>query len=351
VSAKFRARGIPVVLGGPHVTLLPEEAGEYADVIFIGEAEGLWPQFLNDFEQGKYQKVYQATEVPPLEHVPQARKDLFHRKDFTNGVLFASRGCPNYCDFCTLSVMYKNRVRKRSVAEVAAEYSSFRGKVIIFWDDNIAGDLAYAKELFQAITPHHKWWSSQASVHAGQDDEFLELAFNSGCKQLFLGLESISQASMNAVHKRFNRVEDYARIIERIHAHGIAVQAGIVFGFDQDTPAIFEETLDFLEAVGVQNATFNILTPFPGTRLFQRMDAEGRILTRDWSRYNSRADVVFRPKQMSSEDLLAGFQSAVRRFYSLDSIRKRLSRSPVNLWWTLPLNLAYHLSLQRFGFK
>lgn len=342
IAARFRARGIPVVLGGPHVTLLPQEAAEHADVIFVGEAEGLWQQFLLDFEHGQYQKIYQPAALPSLEHAPQARKDLFHRKDLTNGVLFASRGCPNQCDFCTLSVMYKNRLRKRPVAEVAAEYASFRGKVIIFWDDNIAADLEYAKALFRAIAPYRKWWSSQASIHAGQDEEFLELAARSGCKQLFLGLESISQANMNEVHKRFNHVEQYAQIIQRIHAHGIAVQAGIVFGFDSDTPAIFDDTIDFLEANGVQNATFNILTPFPGTRLFQRMQAEGRILNYDWRKYNSRADVVFQPKQMSSEELLAGFQRAVRRFYSLDSIRKRLSRSPTNLWWTLPLNLAYY---------
>jgi radical SAM superfamily enzyme YgiQ (UPF0313 family) len=154
---------------------------------------------------------------------------------------------------------------------------------------------------------------------------------------------------MDGVHKRFNRVADYTRIIQRVHAHGIAVQAGIVFGFDSDTPAIFDETLDFLEQNGVQNATFNILTPFPGTRLFQEMDAAGRILTYDWNRYNSRADVVFRPKQMSPDELLSGFQSVVRRFYAPGSIARRLSRSPVGLWWTLPLNLAYHASLRHFA--
>jgi radical SAM superfamily enzyme YgiQ (UPF0313 family) len=350
IAGRFQARGIPVVLGGPHVTLLPEEAAAHADVIFVGEAEDLWAPFLSAFEQGQHQKIYKADGVPSLEHVPQARKELFHRKDYTNGVLFASRGCPNQCDFCTLSLLYKNRLRKRPVAEVAAEYASFHGKVIIFWDDNLAADPEYAKALFKAITPYHKWWSSQASIHAGQDDEFLELAARSGCKQLFLGLESISQSSMNEVHKTFNRVENYQAIIRRIHAHGIAVQAGIVFGFDSDTPAIFEDTIDFLEQAGVQNATFNILTPFPSTRLFQRLEAEGRITSRDWNRYNSRSDVVFKPNQMSSQELLAGFQAVSRRFYSLPSILTRLSRSPVGLWWTLPLNLAYHVSLRRYGF-
>ena len=353
IADRFRARGVCVVLGGPHVTLLPDEARRHADAIFVGEAEGLWETFLRDFEArisetaprsagiGAGCAVYRCTAAPTLAHLPMARKDLFHRRDHTSGVLFATRGCPNSCDFCTISVMYRRNLRKRPVAEVAAEYASYQGKVIIFWDDNIAADLDYAKELFRAITPYRKWWSSQASIHAGRDDEFLEAAARSGCKQFFLGLESISQASMAEVNKGFNRVEEYVQIIRRIHSHGIAVQVGIVFGFDHDTPAIFEMTVDFLEEVGVQNATFNILTPFPGTPLFRRLEAEGRILTRDWRKYNGRADVVYQPKHMSVAELLAGFRDANERFYSLPSIAKRLSRSPVQLWWTLPLNLAY----------
>ena len=341
IATRFRSRGICVVMGGPHVTLLPEEASQYADVIFIGEAEGLWEEFLMSFDAGAYLPVYQQTSPPSLENIPMSRKELFHRRDYTNGVLFATRGCPGQCDFCTIALMYRHKVRKRPVAEVATEYASFKGKVIIFWDDNIAGDMEYAKELFRAIVPYRKWWSSQASIHAGRDDEFLAAAAQSGCKQLFLGLESISQQSMTEVRKGFNRVEEYSQIVERIHSHGIAVQAGIVFGFDHDTPEIFRETIDFLEKAGVQNATFNILTPFPGTPLFRKMEAEGRILTRDWRKYNSREDVVYQPKKMSAGELLAGFRYANERFYSLPSIARRLLRSSVQLWWTLPLNLAY----------
>jgi radical SAM superfamily enzyme YgiQ (UPF0313 family) len=341
IALHYRSRGICVVMGGPHVTLLPEEASKYADVIFIGEAEGLWEDFLKSFESGVYPRVYQQTCVPSLENAPMARKTLFHRHDHTNGVLFATRGCPNRCDFCTVAVMYPHGLRKRPIAEVAAEYSSFRGKIIIFWDDNIAGDMEYAKALFGAITPYRKWWSAQASIQAGRDNEFLEAAALSGCKQLFLGVESISQQSMVGVHKGFNRVEDYARIIKNIHAHRIAVQVGIVFGFDNDTPDIFQDTIDFLEETGVQNATFNILTPFPGTPIFRKMEAEGRILSHDWSKYNSRIDLVYQPKQMSGQELLTGFRQANERFYSLQSIVKRLSRSAVQIWWTLPLNLGY----------
>jgi len=344
LAARFRSRGSCVAMGGPHVTLLPEEASQHSDVIFLGEAEGLWEEFLNGFSAGTYRRLYRQDGNVSLDGAPMANKALFHRRDFTSGVLFATRGCPNRCDFCSIAAMYRQGLRKRPVAEAANEFGSFRGKRIIFWDDNIGADLEYAKELFHAIAPHRKWWSSQATVQAAQDEEFLDAAARSGCKQLFLGLESLSQASMNEARKGFNRVAEYAGAIKRVHAHGIAVQAGIVFGFDRDTTAIFEQTLDFLEESGVQNATFNILTPYPGTALFRRLDSEGRIMTRNWNKYNGRTDVVFRPKHMSADELLAGFEYANERFYSLSSVVKRLRRSPVQMWWTLPLNLAYAAS-------
>ncbi len=345
LAAAFRQRGVTVVLGGPHVTLMPDEAQEYADVVVIGEAETTWPLFLADFESGTHQRRY-VSHPPSLEHAPLARKELFHRRDHTAGVLFATRGCSFHCDFCALNVMYPGGIRRRPIEDVAREFCSFRGKVIIFWDDDIACDIPYARSLFRSISSGKKWWSSQASIHAAFDDEFLALAARSGCKQLFIGFESISQASVNEVSKTSNVVERYEQAIRRIHAHGIAVQAGIVFGFDNDDVTVFDKTVDFLEAVGVQNATFNILTPYPGTPLFERLTAEGRILTRDWSRYNGREDVVFRPHRMSPAELLEGYRHAVQRFYSPGSIAKRLSRSPVQLWWTLPLNVAYALALR-----
>jgi radical SAM superfamily enzyme YgiQ (UPF0313 family) len=341
IAAHFRSRGICVVMGGPHVTLLPEEAKQHADVIFIGEAEGLWEEFLNGYESGLYLPHYQRMDAPCLVNILRARKDLFHRRDHASSVLFATRGCPSQCEFCAIALMYPHKHRTRPIPEVVAEFASFRGKVIIFSDDNLAGDLAYARALFQASAPYRKWWSSQASIHAARDEGFLEEAAKRGCKQLFLGLESVSQQSMTEINKGFNHVDEYYRLIKRIHSHGIAVQVGIVFGFDHDTTTIFADSVDFLEEAGVQNATFNILTPFPGTPLFRKLDRERRILTRDWRKYNSRTDVVYQPKQMSAAELLAGFQYANERFYSPTSIARRLSRSPVQLWWTLPLNLAY----------
>ncbi len=164
-----------------------------------------------------------------------ARKGLYHRRDLTGGRIFATRGCPHGCEFCAVAVMYQRKVRTRPIAAVAEEFASFPGKSIIFWDDNLASDRKYAKALFRSIAPYRKWWSSQVSIEAGKDAEFLDLAAKSGCKQLFIGFESVSQASMDGAGKGFNRAEEYVRVIEHIHKHGIAVQAGIVFGFDQDT--------------------------------------------------------------------------------------------------------------------
>ena len=224
LATQFRRKGIPVVLGGPHATLVPDEAQQYADVIFVGEAEIHWTQFLRDFEKGHYERRYSSSTLPTLENVPMARKELFHRHDYTAGRLFATRGCVYGCDFCALAVMYQRKIRKRPVEAVAAEYASFPGKVIIFWDDNLANDREYSKTLFRAIEPCKKWWSSQVSIQAGEDEDFLEAAARSGCKQLFIGLESISQASMNEVHKGFNRVEEYVRVIQ----HNVSIYRSVI---------------------------------------------------------------------------------------------------------------------------
>lgn len=348
-AAAFRKRGITVAMGGPHVTLVPEEARLHADVIFRGEAETTWPLFLDEFLKNIHKNEYISPGPENLEKSVMSRKDLFNRNDLSGGILFATRGCPNDCEFCAISKMYGRGVRKRPVEEVAFEFGSFQGKIVIFWDENIAADKAYSKELFKAIAHHGKWWSSQAGVCAGHDDEFLELAAKSGCKQLFLGIESINQDSLDETGKSFNRAEGYLKTIRNIQAHGIAVQAGIVFGFDRDDGTVFDRTVDFLEEAGVQNATFNILTPYPGTALFGRLEAEGRIITRDWERYNARADVVFSPARMGPGELLEGFRHANRRFYSLKSIAKRMWRSPTGLYWTLPLNLMYHMSMRIHG--
>ena len=347
IAAKFRARGALVIMGGPHVTLVPDEAAEHADCIFVGEAENTLPRFFQDLASGTVKKRYEDAGIVDLAAAPLLQRQHFHRADHTAGTMFATRGCPNSCEFCTIACIYKNKFRKRPVSEVAKDFSAFQGKVVVFWDDNISADREYAKEMFRAITPYKKWWTSQASIQAGEDDEFLELAYKSGCRHLFIGFESVTQMSLDGANKSFNQVARYGEIIRRIHSHGISIQAGIVFGFDCDTPDVFDETLAFLRNNGIAQATFNILTPYPGTPLFARLKAEGRILTEDWARYNSRTDVVFTPKNMSPDELLAGFNRVNREFYQLGNIFGRLCRSRTNLYWTLPLNLIYHVLLKQ----
>jgi hypothetical protein len=237
----------------------------------------------------------------------------------------------------------------RPVGEVVDEIRRMPGRALIFWDDNIGANRAYAKELFAAIAPLKRWWTSQCTADVAFDDTFLSLAAGSGCKALFLGLETISQASLNTANKRHNRAAEYREVIQRFHAHGIAVQAGVVFGFDHDDRSIFRTTVEFFREAGLDSATVSVLIPFPNTPLFKRLDAEGRILTRDWSKYNGKKDVVFQPALMSPRELLMGMEWAARQFYSLGSIVERMARSRTGLWWNIARNLGYHLALRNFG--
>jgi radical SAM superfamily enzyme YgiQ (UPF0313 family) len=211
----------------------------------------------------------------------------------------------------------------------------------VFWDDNIGANPRYAKELFRALRPLKKWWTSQCTANTARDEEFVELAASSGCKALFLGMESISQESLDATNKGHNRVDDYSRLIANLHRHGIAVHLGIMFGFDQDDVGIFPRTARFLEETGVDVATVSMVVPMPGTATFRRMNAEGRILTTDWSRYDGKKHCVFEPARMSPAELAAGTEWVARRFYSPRSIVHRLARSRTGIWWNLPRNAGY----------
>jgi len=281
LAREFRRRGVAVVIGGPHATLLPKEVAQHADAVVVGEAELGWPELLADFERGELKRTYRSCALPDLKQMPAPRWDLIKGRTYGKGVTIASRGCPFACDYCTIPQMYQRKMRYRPVGEVVDEIRRMPGRALIFWDDNIGANRAYAKELFAAIAPLKRWWTSQCTADVALDDEFLSLAARSGCKALFLGLETISQASLNVANKRHNRAVEYSEVIRRFHAHGIAVQAGAVFGFDHDDRSIFRTTVEFYRSVGLDSATLSVLIPFPNTPLFKRFEAEGRILTRD----------------------------------------------------------------------
>jgi radical SAM superfamily enzyme YgiQ (UPF0313 family) len=236
-------------------------------------------------------------------------------------------------------------MRFRPVAEVAAEVAAIPDKGIVFWDDNLGANPAYAKALCRAIAPLHKWWTSQTTLASLGDDELLRLAALSGCKALFVGLESVNQESLANVAKGHNRVAAYRQVIERCHAHGIALQAGVMFGFDDDRPDVFARTVDALGGLGLDNATISLVVPYPGTPIYAQMQAEGRILDGDWRHYNGKTHVVYRPRHMTPDQLLAGYEWAKTQFYSITHITRRLARSRTGLWWNIPRNLGYMFGL------
>jgi radical SAM superfamily enzyme YgiQ (UPF0313 family) len=375
LARAFRASGVPVVLGGPHATLMPYEAAQHVDIVVVGEAELIWAHVLNDLE---HQRVYPpgqhllSADIPDmtvevlqngariyrcgipasLKELPHAKRNLIHNGGWnqwwaTRGAIIATRGCPHRCDYCTIPVMYPRaqHMRFRPVEEVAAEIASIPDKGIVFWDDNIGANLSYAKALFRAIAPLNKWWTSQTTMLSIQDDEFLALATASGCKALFVGLESVNQQALNKAHKGHNHVRDYHRLMERFHAHGIALQAGVIFGFDQDDRDIFARTVDVLGEIGLDNATISLLVPYPGTPAYAQLHSEARIIDHNWRHYNGKTHVVYRPRQMTPDQLLAGYEWAKTQFYSPQHIFKRLSISQTGLWWNIPRNLGYMFGL------
>jgi radical SAM superfamily enzyme YgiQ (UPF0313 family) len=345
LAREFRRRGVPVVIGGPHATALPEEAARHADAVVVGEAEDTWPRVLDDARRGRLEQVYVSTRQAPLAGMPMPRWDLIKGRRYGKSVTIATRGCPHRCDYCSIPLLYgPGTFRCRPIDEVVREVASSPTRAVVFWDDNIGARPRYAKDLFRALAPLRKWWTSQCTATAASDEELIALAARSGCKALFLGFESISQASLAATNKRHNRVDDYRRLIALLHRYGIAVHLGIMFGFDQDDRGIFRRTAEFLDEARVDVATVSMVVPMPGTPTFRRLCRDGRILTTDWSKYDGKKHCVFQPALMSPAELEAGTEWVARRFYSPRSTARRLAGSRVGLGWSLPRNVGYMLA-------
>src|SRR5688572_16346717 len=327
LAEAFRRRGVKIVMGGPHATLMPYEVIEHVDIVVVGEAETLWPIVLRDVEsEVRYtvghhildeqtqarvevlpsnRKIYRCPTPATLKGLPFARRDLIQHGGWnkwwaTKGAIIATRGCPHQCDYCTIPHLYPqaNRMRFRPVEEVAAEVAAISSRGVVFWDDNIGANPRYAKALFRALIPLKKWWTSQTTMTSLRDDEFLHLAADSGCKALFIGLESIYQHSLDGANKSHNQVQNYKHIIERAHAHKIAIQAGIMFGFEADDKDVFARTVDIMGEIGLDNATISLMVPYPGTPAYAKLQAAGRIIDYNWRHYNGKTHVVHQPRQM-----------------------------------------------------
>ena len=345
IADEFRRRGRPVVLGGPHVTLLPQEAKMHADSIVVGEAEDTWPAALADAECGRLESVYVTNHPPSLRQIPFARRDLIHRRGLFESTIVATRGCPHSCSYCNLRQIYDPSIRFRPVDEVIAEVRTLRTSFFTFWDDQLFMSPGYALRLFKQLESQNKRWAAMVTLSSTEDEKLLRAASRAGCVCLFLGLESFSPESLAIANKSFNLVESYRDGVARIHRCGITVQAGIVFGFDGDDESTFDLTLKGATEAGIDGATVSILTPFPGTPVYEALRQEGRLLTRDWSYYNGKTAVAFQPALMSPETLWGGYMKFRRDFFSSKCMLQRISRSHVRTLQSLYLNWGYHRTI------
>jgi radical SAM superfamily enzyme YgiQ (UPF0313 family) len=351
LAARLRRRGIPVVLGGPHVTLIPEDAQPHADAVVVGYAEESWPRLLRDLAAGKMERRYDQIPGLSLAGMPFPRRDLLPRERFlTDDVFEATRGCIHKCDFCVVPSAWGQKPYQKPVEEVVADIRQKRARKLIFVDLNLIADRDYAARLFAALIPLRVQWYGLATTLLGDDEPLLSLAARSGCKGLLMGLESISPANLKESKKAFNSPESYHDLVASLHRHGIALQGCFVFGLDHDTPDIFLETARFAVEARIDLPRFAVVTPFPGTALFHRLDREGRILTRNWELYDGQ-HAVFQPLGMTPEQLQKGVETAWRHAYSVPSMLKRLTASPSPWPVRLGTNLGYRFyahNLQRF---
>ncbi|GHV35961.1 B12-binding domain-containing radical SAM protein [Synergistales bacterium] len=348
LSDSFRGRGIPVVLGGPHVTLLPEEALEHADAICVGYAEDAWPELLRDFVSGGMKREYRQAEDFSLERLlPYPRRDLMSPKRYlTQAVFEASRSCVHDCEFCVAPTAWGQRQYRKNIGQLVNDIRNVGMRQILFVDLNLISDLEYAKELFQALVPLNVEWFGLSTLMIAHEPELMTLMAKSGCKGLLLGFEALSGDSLGDVHKNFNASVDYGRLVHDLHKLGIAVQGCFVFGLDHDDKDVFDKAANCAIEWGIDLPRFSILTPFPGTPLFKRLSSERRILTRDWELYDGQ-HVVFQPVRMTPDELLRGHERAWKKVYGWSGMARRLRRAGNYSLLKLSVNFGYRFYAHR----
>jgi len=344
----FRSRGVKVVLGGVHVTAMPDEARHYADCVVIGMAERIWPGLVEDLRAGGLKPEY--VEDPPsgdfVEGLPTPRWDLMRKSGYMAPyTVQLTRGCTHACDFCMVPVIWK-RFQRRPVADVIRDIRAVPGRRFAVSDVSPFEDVEYAKELLRAMIPLKKKWGGLATARITDDPELFDLLVRSGCQFLLVGFESVRQPALRGIGKGFHKAADYAELMRRLHEAHIVVQGTFVFGFDHDTPDVFDMTVDRIQEWKVDIPRYSIYTPYPGTRLFQRLESEGRILSWDWGDYDTM-HVVFRPKNMSPVALYEGFRRAYRDTFRLKNILGRTIAGGRNFPIAFVGNLTYRVYARR----
>ncbi len=345
IADEFRRRGVFVALGGWHPSALPDEAKAHADTVFVGESEDTWPDFLKDFEAGTPKAMYIPTKSADITNIPHPRFDIYPKN--TEFGMIATRGCPYGCKYCAITNMPKrNKFRKRPIKQVIEEIKNMDNKTFSFQDNSLTIDVKYTKDLFKELKELNVNFNAYGNIKIlGQDDELLKLAADAGCFSWFVGFESVSQESLNYVGKQSNKVDEYIYAVRKIHDYGMAVAGGFVLGFDYDTLDIFENTKEFADVSEIDMPDAEVLTPFPGTPIYEQYSRQGRILSRDWSKYDFR-HVVFEPKNMTPEELFENTIDLNNEWYKNYNNFKRIWRS-----LRLGLNPAISTILQNFYLK
>ncbi len=357
IAAEYRKKKIPVVMGGIHASMLPAEAERYVDTVVIGEGESVWPQLIADFERNRMKKLYTGQRLP-LEQIPIARHDLFHPK-YAMGSVLTTRGCPFSCDFCTVTAFNGNKYRMRPVEHVLDELEQIKQEKVFFIDDNIVGyskkSAEHAKAIFRGMIRRgmkKKWWS-QASLNFADDPELLELAAESGCRLIFIGIESEQADALQTINKRLNKkigADKYREAFEKIHKAGIAVLGSFIFGLETDTREDIVRRRNYVLNSDIDTYQLGILTPLPGTKTFEKYRSENRIFRNnypeDW-KYYSVEDVTFRPGRISAEELFEEMKNTWELLYGKKVITRkfiktlRSTRNLESAVWALSTNISY----------
>lgn len=323
----FRSRGITVIMGGVHPSLLPDEAKEHADSIIVGLGEDSFPRALLDAKNNTLKKVYYQEKCTDIANRPLPRKDLLKKSKYiTLNTVEAVRGCNHACTFCAYPQAFGKKVFKRPVQDVIDEIKTFKGKIVIFPDVNLIADVKYAKELFNALIPLKKWWFGLTTTAIGYNEELLDIFEKSGCKGLLVGFESVNQETQENINKGVNHVNEYKALMDKLHDRGIMVMGCFAFGSDEDKKDVFKRTVDLCLEAKIDLPRFSIITPFPATEFYNELDKEGRIVEKDWAMYDVE-HCVYKPKNMTKEELEAGIAWAWKEAYSAKNIFKRLDLS------------------------
>ncbi len=369
IAKEFRRRGIPVVMGGVHASMLPQEALQQVDAVVVGEAEGIWPQLIEDVKKGQLRRMYSGSDFFDPSNLPLPRRELLNEKFyFPLKLLETTRGCPHHCDFCGVSKFFGFRYRNRPVSEIERELKTLfaegpvmnsisknilsllskdlpyflKRRLLYIIDSNVAGDRRFCLELLSLLKRFDLLWYGHAPVSIAFDQELLKGFAQSGCIAVNIGFESFSTRNLKAMGKGFNQPVRYAEAVRRIHDQGVGIMGTFIVGLDDDDPGVFQRIIDFSVDSKLDWALTFIMAPYPGTESYLRLEEEGRILSRDWEKYDS-LHVVYQPLGMSVEELEKGMRRAWKDVFSTSSIYKRILKRPwIHPLFYLGMNWGFH---------